>query len=72
MQNQTMTPKTAPSPAAGRFRPGTRDGMAGRLDRRSAAAATLQRLGLVNGSDLDGGFTAWTAAGLPVTRAGSG
>jgi len=38
----------------------------------SLAAATLQRLGLVNATDLDGGFTAWTAAGLPVTRAGSG
>jgi rhodanese-related sulfurtransferase len=37
----------------------------------SLAAATLQRLGLVNATDLDGGFTAWTAAGLPVTRAGS-
>ena len=160
-----MTPKTAHSPAAGRFRSETRDGMAGMPDRRTAktadellmearallprrpspaeahaaqatgallidirgddqrradglipgavllprnalewrcdpasrwrhpalagwdqhlilicqegfqsslAAATLQRLGLVNATDLDGGFTAWTAAGLPVTRAGSG
>jgi rhodanese-related sulfurtransferase len=31
----------------------------------------LQRLGLVNATDLDGGFVAWAAAGLPVTRAGS-
>ncbi len=30
----------------------------------SLAAATLQRLGLVNATDLDGGFIAWTAAGL--------
>ena len=34
----------------------------------SLAAATLQRLGLVNATDLDGGFAAWAAAGLPVTR----
>jgi rhodanese-related sulfurtransferase len=32
----------------------------------SLAAATLQRLGLVNATDMDGGFSAWTAAGLPV------
>jgi rhodanese-related sulfurtransferase len=37
----------------------------------SLAAAALQRLGLVNANDLDGGFAAWAAAGLPVTRAGS-
>jgi rhodanese-related sulfurtransferase len=30
------------------------------------AAATLQRLGLIHATDLDGGFTAWVAAGLPV------
>jgi rhodanese-related sulfurtransferase len=35
----------------------------------SLAAATLQRLGLVNATDLDGGFAAWAGAGLPVTRA---
>ena len=33
----------------------------------SLAAATLQQLGLTNATDLDGGFTAWAAAGLPVT-----
>jgi rhodanese-related sulfurtransferase len=33
------------------------------------AAAVLQRLGLVNATDLDGGFAAWAAAGLPVTQA---
>jgi rhodanese-related sulfurtransferase len=38
----------------------------------SLAAATLQRLGLVNATDLDGGFAAWAAAGLPVTRASTG
>jgi rhodanese-related sulfurtransferase len=38
----------------------------------SLAAATLQQLGLVNATDLDGGFAAWTAAGLPVTRPGNG
>ena len=35
----------------------------------SLAAANLQRLGLVNATDLAGGFAAWAAAGLPVTRA---
>ena len=37
----------------------------------SLAAATLQCLGLVNATDLDGGFAAWAAAGLPVTRSGT-
>lgn len=32
----------------------------------SLAAATLQQLGLILATDLDGGFTAWTAVGLPV------
>jgi rhodanese-related sulfurtransferase len=32
----------------------------------SLAAATLQRLGLRNATDLDGGFAAWRQAGLPV------
>jgi rhodanese-related sulfurtransferase len=32
----------------------------------SLAAANLQRLGLRNATDLDGGFRAWVAAGLPV------
>jgi rhodanese-related sulfurtransferase len=32
----------------------------------SLAAAALQRLGLRNATDLDGGFAAWRAAGLPV------
>jgi rhodanese-related sulfurtransferase len=32
----------------------------------SLAAATLQELGLVRATDLDGGFQAWAAAGLPV------
>jgi rhodanese-related sulfurtransferase len=35
----------------------------------SLAAATLQDLGLVNATDLDGGFQAWRAAGLPVQGA---
>jgi rhodanese-related sulfurtransferase len=34
----------------------------------SLAAATLQRLGLRDATDLDGGFQAWRAAGLPVVR----
>jgi rhodanese-related sulfurtransferase len=38
----------------------------------SLAAATLQHLGLTNATDLDGGFTAWAAAGLPVTAAPAG
>ena len=33
----------------------------------SLAAAALQDLGLVNATDLDGGFQAWARAGLPVT-----
>jgi rhodanese-related sulfurtransferase len=32
----------------------------------SLAAANLQKLGLTHATDLDGGFTAWAAAGLPV------
>jgi len=32
----------------------------------SLAAASLQDLGLRNATDLDGGFLAWKAAGLPV------
>jgi rhodanese-related sulfurtransferase len=30
------------------------------------AAATLQQFCLIHATDLDGGFTAWAAAGLPV------
>lgn len=33
----------------------------------SLAAATLRDLGLPGATDLDGGFQAWRAAGLPVT-----
>jgi rhodanese-related sulfurtransferase len=32
----------------------------------SLAAATLQRLGLTRATDVEGGFQAWRAAGLPV------
>ena len=32
----------------------------------SLAAATLHELGLTTATDLDGGFQAWRAAGLPV------
>jgi rhodanese-related sulfurtransferase len=32
----------------------------------SFAAATLQSLGLAGATDLEGGFAAWAAAGLPV------
>jgi rhodanese-related sulfurtransferase len=35
----------------------------------SLAAAALQDLGLVNATDLEGGFLAWAAAGLPVHQA---
>jgi rhodanese-related sulfurtransferase len=35
----------------------------------SLAAAALQDLGLVNATDLDGGFHAWARAGLPVDGA---
>ena len=34
----------------------------------SLAAASLQDLGLFNATDVIGGFDAWKAAGLPVTR----
>lgn len=37
----------------------------------SLAAATLQRLGLPHATDMDGGFQAWLAAGLPVERSTS-
>jgi rhodanese-related sulfurtransferase len=35
----------------------------------SLAAATLQRLGMVNATDVEGGFQAWRATGLPVREA---
>jgi rhodanese-related sulfurtransferase len=35
----------------------------------SLAAATLQRLGLLDATDVIGGFQAWRAAGLPVRSA---
>lgn len=34
----------------------------------SLAAESLQRLGLVNATDVIGGVEAWTAAGLPIAR----
>jgi rhodanese-related sulfurtransferase len=34
----------------------------------SLAAANLQRLGLPRATDMEGGFQAWRAAGLPVAR----
>ena len=34
----------------------------------SLAAASLQDLGLVNATDIIGGFEAWKAAGLPVEK----
>src|SRR5450759_4683633 len=34
----------------------------------SLAAATLMELGLVNATDVIGGFEAWQAAGLPATK----
>ena len=54
-----------------------RDPRVGGLDRRvivmcdagyqsSLAAANLQELGFEHATDLDGGFQAWRAAGLPV------
>jgi rhodanese-related sulfurtransferase len=36
----------------------------------SLAAATLQQLGIRGATDLDGGFQAWRAAGLPVAPLG--
>jgi rhodanese-related sulfurtransferase len=35
----------------------------------SLAAASLQEIGLQRATDLDGGFQAWKAAGLPVRAA---
>jgi rhodanese-related sulfurtransferase len=35
----------------------------------SLAAATLRDIGFSRATDIDGGFTAWAAAGLPVERA---
>jgi rhodanese-related sulfurtransferase len=37
----------------------------------SLAAATLKELGLVNATDVIGGFQAWQAGGLPTTRSES-
>ena len=34
--------------------------------RSALAAKTLQDMGMTNISDMDGGFTAWVAAGLPL------
>ena len=34
----------------------------------SLAAANLQALGFLRATDLDGGFEAWEAAGLPIER----
>jgi rhodanese-related sulfurtransferase len=34
----------------------------------SLAAATLQQLGFTRATDLDGGFQAWRAAGLPIEQ----
>jgi rhodanese-related sulfurtransferase len=36
----------------------------------SLAAASLQQLGLHRATDLDGGFVAWQAAGLPTVAGG--
>lgn len=38
----------------------------------SFAAATLQQLGFARATDLDGGFQAWRAAGLPVEPPAAG
>jgi rhodanese-related sulfurtransferase len=38
----------------------------------SLAAAELQDLGFTRATDLDGGFQAWRAAGLPVDQVSSG
>ncbi len=37
----------------------------------SLAADTLRRLGLIDATDLAGGFRAWAAAGLPTVPGGS-
>jgi len=40
--------------------------------RSALAAASLQKLGYTNVASLRGGIKAWSAAGLPTTRPGSG
>jgi len=57
-----------PVAAPGLGRPGSAShpDLPGGVNQSSLAAATLQRLGPVNATDMDGGFTAWDAAGLPV------
>ncbi len=50
------------------MRHGSRRLSAGRGPKRGKAEVgqvPVGRLGLVNATDLDGGFVAWTAAGLP-------
>ena len=42
------------------------DRRAFRRDLRTLAAASLLDLGIAGATDLDGGFVAWAAAGLPV------
>ena len=44
--------------------------MCGEGYQSSLAAATLQELGFAQATDLDGGFHAWRAAGLPVAPHG--
>jgi rhodanese-related sulfurtransferase len=38
--------------------------------RGTLAALTLKTMGYENVANLDGGFTAWTKAGLPIVIAG--
>jgi rhodanese-related sulfurtransferase len=38
----------------------------------SLAAANLQEMGMINATDVIGGFEAWAAAGLPIQPADSG
>jgi rhodanese-related sulfurtransferase len=60
-----MTPKTVHSPAAGRNQHLILVCQEGYQP--SLAAAVLLRTGLVEATDLDGGFVARTAVGYPVT-----
>jgi len=57
-------------PPAGRWPAGGDRGNQGYQS--TLAAATLQQFGLIHATDLDGGFSAWAAAGLPVIAPAAG
>src|SRR5262249_12319293 len=64
-----LDPASPDRPAAGRGHGQTMILFCTRGDAPGPAAAALQDLGLVTAPDLEGGFLAWAAAGLPVQHA---